>query len=51
LAAPQDTVIAEGGASLGEDGVAELEVGAVPARASAPERTLLLPQVEEKRFE
>jgi hypothetical protein len=31
LGSPQVTVIAEGGASLGEDGVAELVLGVLPA--------------------
>jgi hypothetical protein len=48
---PQDTVIAEGGASLGREGVAELVTPAAPPRASAPETTLLLPHADEKRFE
>jgi hypothetical protein len=50
LGSPHDTVIAEGGASLGEAGVAESALGVLPERAAAPDTTLLLPHVAEKRF-
>jgi hypothetical protein len=51
LASPHDTIIADGGASFGEEGVAEPELGVAPERASAPETTLLLvPHRAEKRL-